>query len=62
MKDLIRNLYTSRAVLRYACIVKKDLYNKVLRRFDMQDCKRGYTSITKGNKLNLNQCPKMIYK
>ena len=32
--------------------------DKVLKRFGMQDCKPGDTPVAKGDKFNLNQCPK----
>ena len=32
--------------------------NKILKRFGMQDCKPSDTPVAKGDKFNLNQCPK----
>jgi len=37
---------------------QKAYIEKVLERYDMQDCKPGNTSVAKGNKFNLSQYPK----
>ena len=37
---------------------QKAYIEKVLERYGMQDCKLGDTSVTKGNKFSLSQCPK----
>lgn len=41
---------------------QKTYINKVLERFWMKDCSPSITLIVKGNKFNLNQCPKMNLK
>ncbi|RDX65318.1 hypothetical protein CR513_56033, partial [Mucuna pruriens] len=39
--------------------LSQDTYiNKVLKRFNMKDCSSSISSIMKGDKLNLSQCPK----
>ncbi|RVW30098.1 hypothetical protein CK203_104534 [Vitis vinifera] len=45
-------------VLGYFRIVTKDLYDKVLQRYGMQNSKPGDTPVAKGDKFSLNQCPK----
>ncbi|EOX94267.1 Gag-protease-integrase-RT-RNaseH polyprotein, partial [Theobroma cacao] len=37
---------------------QKAYINKVLKRFQMKDCSPSVTPIVKGDKFNLNQCPK----
>ncbi|KAL9256696.1 Retrovirus-related Pol polyprotein from transposon TNT 1-94-like protein [Drosera capensis] len=37
---------------------QKGYIDKVLKRYDMQDCKPGDTHVAKGDKFSLNQCPK----
>ena len=37
---------------------QKAYIDRVLRRFNMHNCRGGYTSVVKGDKFNLNQCPK----
>ncbi|KAL0323439.1 UNVERIFIED_CONTAM: Copia protein [Sesamum angustifolium] len=37
---------------------QKNYIKKVLKRYGMQDCKLGDTSMTKGDKFSLKQCPK----
>ena len=37
---------------------QKSYIKKVLKRFNMQDCKSGDTSVAKGDKLSLSQCPR----
>ncbi|KAL9254068.1 Retrovirus-related Pol polyprotein from transposon TNT 1-94-like protein [Drosera capensis] len=37
---------------------QKGYIDKVLKRYDMQDCKPGDTPVAKGDKFSLNQCPK----
>ena len=39
-------------------IFHKRAISKILKRFGMQDCKSYDTSVAKGDKFNLSQCPK----
>ena len=37
---------------------QKSYIEKILKRFDMYDCKPGDTLVAKGDKFSLSQCPK----
>ena len=37
---------------------QKSYIEKVLKRYDMQDCRPGDTPVAKGDKFSLSQCPK----
>lgn len=45
----------SQGILRLS---QRNYIDKVLKRFDMEECKPGDTPISKGDKFSLNQCPK----
>jgi hypothetical protein len=37
---------------------QRNYIEKILKRFDMQDCRPGATPVAKGDKFSLDQCPK----
>ena len=49
----------TRGILRLS---QKSYIEKILKRFGMQDCKPGDTPVAKGDKFNLDQCPKNDFK
>ena len=48
--------------MRYSWIITKGYIDKILKRSGKQICKPIDTHVTKGDKLSLNQCPKVALK
>lgn len=58
MHFCIRNSDILRSLFRYAWIFKKDLYDKVHKRFDMEDCKSRETLVLNETNSILINAPK----